>query len=311
LIMEWNSVTITAPSEMIDIIVAELMDYGIEAVEILDDYENLVFLENNPKHWDYIDDTLLGKERGDGIIRFHVPIKGGEALCEAISAGLSARGYPFSLDCEIVDDSGWLNEWKKHYNAFKIGERLVICPIWEEYHKAPGEVVFRINPGHVFGTGQHQSTRLMLERLADFAPGANMLDIGCGSGILAISALLLGAKKAVALDIEEAAVDITRENAEINGIAPGRLDARCVNLLTEKNFDEIYDFVCANIVSDVIIKLAPIVSKMIAPNGIFLTGGIIGERAEEVKTAIMLAGFDILGVYEMDDWRTIAAKYNA
>ncbi|MCL2415846.1 MAG: 50S ribosomal protein L11 methyltransferase, partial [Defluviitaleaceae bacterium] len=158
--MEWNKVVITTKSELVDIVLARLLDFGIESVEIMDDYENLVFLQNNPKYWDYIDESLTDKERGDGIIRFFIPLAATDTIPK-IAQGLDET-FPSKTETvwRIVDDTGWLNEWKKYYKPFKIGQKIVIVPVWEEYEAMPGEIIFKINPGHVFGTGLHQSTKL-------------------------------------------------------------------------------------------------------------------------------------------------------
>jgi len=312
--MDWFEVVITTDSEMVDIVVARLMDFGVEAVEIIDDYENLVFLQNNPKHWDYIDDSLMDKVKGKGIIRFHLPMSAGAEAVSAISAGLAQSGYNCTVTSEIVDDTGWLNEWKKHYKPFKIGQNIMIVPEWEDYTKNENDLVFIVNPGHVFGTGLHQSTKMVIEALEAYVKADDkILDIGCGSGILAIIGLLLGADTAFAIDMDEDAVGITLENGRLNGIGERRLEAACANLLDgDKIAGEGYDIICANIISDVVIRLAPIVMGLVAAGGLFISSGIILERADEVKQAIIAAGFEIIEIKTLDEWCAIvAARSNA
>jgi ribosomal protein L11 methyltransferase len=216
----------------------------------------------------------------------------------------------------VEDD--WTDAWREHYKPFKIGKRIVVRPFWEEYNPHDNqaydeEIVFTIDPGHVFGTGQHQSTSLCINLLdKHLQKGDKILDIGCGSGILAIIALLLGAAHATAVDIDPAAAKMTITNAELNDIPKEKITAFNGNIFDEgESSYGTYDIVVANIVADVIIKLAPLAAKMLTTNGRFIeggingrfiTGGIVEERKEEVAEALAQAGFSIGETLIQDGW---------
>jgi len=320
--MEWRKAVINTISGAADMIAALLSDYGIEGVQIEDAFEISEFLKNNSTHWDYADDDLLNNEKGNANVIFYVAAgaHGSETLAAIKNALLVMKqeaGNAFGellLNVETVDDEDWLHEWKKYYKPFKIGENIVIKPVWEEYSAQQGELVYKINPGSVFGTGLHQSTQLCVAELEKCVrKGDCMLDIGCGSGILAVIALLLGAAQAEATDIEPAAAFQAEENAALNGFSKERFNVYIGNVLTDKTLLETvsgkwYDVVTANIVADAVMALSPLVSRLVKPGGTFISSGIIREKWDVVKATIKANDFEIMGEFVKDEWVCLVAR---
>jgi ribosomal protein L11 methyltransferase len=215
------------------------------------------------------------------------------------------------LTFESADDETWLNEWKKHYKPFRIGKSVVVVPVWEQYEAGDGDIVFTIDPGSVFGTGLHQTTQLCIEAMEHYISNGDLvMDLGCGSGILSIISLLLGAGEVFACDFDPAASIATRENALRNPVNQ--------NALTVVNGDifeidmtaiEPRDVVIANIVADVIIRLAPMMKKYLKPDGVFISSGIINERILDVKEALIASGFTIACELQRDGWHCLVSRY--
>ena len=211
-----------------------------------------------------------------------------------------------------MDDADWENNWKQFYKPMEIGERLIVVPEWESA-KTHGRIPLILNPGLTFGTGSHATTRLCLTALEKHvAAGDRVLDLGCGSGILSIAALLLGAEHAFACDIDEKCVDVAYENAALNGIGKDRYTVRWGDVLSDKQLQkemgEKYDIIAANIVSDVIIGLAPQVRPFLKAGGLFLTSGIIDTRAAEVAEKLRAAGWEIVEERNSEGWFSYLCK---
>ena len=213
----------------------------------------------------------------------------------------------------ITDDEDWENNWKIYYKPLEIGDRLLVRPSWEKAEDT-GRIVLSLDPGMAFGTGSHHTTRMCLEFLEKTVKaGDDMIDMGCGSGILSIASLLLGAKEAVAVDIDPIAEKIAYENAAMNGIGKDTYtvlvgDVLSDSALQDKLCEKKYDVVAANIVASVIIELSAIVPKLIKKDGVFIMSGIIAERLDEVLCALDKNGFKVLEVKAGDDWRAILAR---
>lgn len=254
---------------------------------------------------DLIDEALRAKDRESAVIHLYLPPDSSPA--EPISflgARLEAAGIPFSLSMGTLREEDWSTAWKRYYHPIELSPRLAVCPSWETYSPREGQIVLSLDPGMAFGTGTHETTRLclsLLERV--LAPGMSMLDVGCGSGILAIAAKKLGSGETVAVDIDPLAVRVAGENAALNGVS---LDLRCGDL-TEQ-VDGVFDIICANIVADAIIRLAPALPARMKPSSVFIASGIIAGRRTEVEQALSAESFRLLDALEDGGWCALAAS---
>jgi len=213
--------------------------------------------------------------------------------------------------CE-TDDQQWETAWRKHYKTLKVGQRLIIKPAWEDYEAEVGQVVIELDPGMAFGTGQHATSRLCLVALERFLrPGALVLDLGTGSGILAIAAAKLGASSVLALDIDPVAVGIARSNVEASGLAHLVTVEEGTLPWGQGNWQGSFDLVAANIVADVIEELAHPLAGSLKANGVLIAGGIIGERLDGVVKGLEEVGLDIIDGLAEGGWRTIVARAGA
>ena len=311
--MEWIEVKIKTASEAIELITGLLMANNIPNIRIIDDEEMRRFLLDHPLSWDYINESK--EPLADVWIIFHVHDDAvGKAIIEHISNELKTLANelhdinfgPLKIEQGPVNDDDWLHEWKKTYKPFTIGEKMVIRPFWEEYTPIGNEVVFTIDPGAVFGTGLHATTQLCCIALEKWCENENtVLDIGCGSGILSVVSLLLGASKAVACDIDPGAARCARENARLNNIDSARYEVYTGGIFDLKK--EKYDIVLANIVADVIIELVPTIKEFMKNDGLFIASGIIDTRVDDVKDAIIAVGLQIKEEYNKDDWYCIVS----
>jgi len=303
--MQWIETVINTSSDKIDALCDELAALGVDALERADEAELRSFLEENRQYWDYIDERLDSSLRGLSLVRFYFEDSpAGRAELRRIAAALPRC----ELITHTVRDEDWENNWKQYYKPIPTGERLLIVPEWEPPNSAEGRTVLRLDPGLAFGTGSHATTRMCLERIEKHAGSAeNVLDLGCGSGILAISALLLGAGRATGCDIDPKAPKIAAENAALNGLGPDRFSVYAGDILTDRRLQkridaERYDLILANIVADVIIALAPAAVKRLSENGVFLCSGIIDGREEETAAALTAAGLTIRRHDRDDGW---------
>lgn len=311
--MRWLEVHIDTNHAGLDTVQAMLSGLDVDGVMIEDEEEFQDFLENNHDYWDYVDEDLERHMAGRSRITFYLEAQeaGFAKLGEVRVAleGLKRERRDLGtllMTLEDVEDADWENNWKQYYKPMEIGERLLVIPQWEEAD--PGDrVPLYLDPGLTFGTGAHATTRLCLTALETLVRGGErVLDLGCGSGILSVAALRLGAGSALAVDIDDKCRTAARENAGLNGIGPDRLDILVGNLLTDRAAAEKigggYDLVLANIVADVIIALAPRVRGLLSPGGTFLCSGIIKGRADEVEAALNAAGLEIRTRREDNGW---------
>ncbi len=311
--MKWLELHIDTTPAGLEPVSELLRDQGIEGLVIEDEGEFHTFLEQNRQYWDYVDESLTREMAGKSRVTFYLEdSNAGYTALAAVRIALTAvkkdhpEYGPLILSMENVEDADWENNWKAFYKPMEIGDRLIVIPDWEEA-EAGDRVALRLNPGLIFGTGSHATTRLCLQALERIVtPGMAVLDLGCGSGILSIAALLLGAERAYGCDIDDKAVDVAYENAALNGIGRDRYTVRAGDVLSDeglrRDMGSGYDIVVANIVSDVIIGLAPTARGLKKPEGYFLCSGIIDDRAEEVRQKLEAAGLTILETHSSEGW---------
>ena len=311
--MRWLEVHIDTNHAGLEAVEAFLSAQGIDNVVIDDETEFHDFLENNHQYWDYVDEDLMAAEAGKSRVTFYLPAdEDGMAQLGAVRIALQAfreehTGFgSLLMTLDDLEDADWENNWKQYYKPMEIGERLLVIPEWESAD-AGDRVPLILNPGLTFGTGSHATTRLCLKALEQRVHGGErVLDLGCGSGILSIAALKLGAAHAFACDIDDKCQDVAYENAALNGIGKDVYTVRTGDILTDSALQaEIgggYDVVLANIVADVIIALAPAVRPLLKPDGVFICSGIIDDRAVEVADKLRQAGLAILESNQSEGW---------
>ncbi len=252
---------------------------------------------------DLIDEELLARDRSVASVSVFIAAEKSPAESEGfIRQRFADLGIPAAVECVGVNEEDWADSWKQYYKPIKTGNRIVIVPVWEKYEKAEDELVVLMDPGMAFGTGTHETTRLCAALLEKYiTPGDNMLDVGCGSGILAICAAKLGAGDCFACDIDPVSVRIANENAEINETP--NVHAEFSDLLRQvPKISGGYDICCANIVADVIIRMAPDVGEYLADDAYLIVSGIITERAEEVVAALDRAGLKLHDELRENGW---------
>ncbi|MDR3091787.1 MAG: 50S ribosomal protein L11 methyltransferase [Clostridiales bacterium] len=317
---DWIECTVETERAAAEAVCAALETAGFRNFEIDDPAEMAEFLAENPLNWDYVDEALLNAPKSPPVIKFYAAAnENGRRQADfarLILDDLKKADYGLDFGSlrftarEVRDD--WSDKWKEHYKPFTVGERLLIRPPWEEAPEAGGRAVVTLDPASAFGTGQHHSTRMCLEVLErKVTPGIRVLDIGCGSGILALSALLLGASRAVLLDIDRNAVEIALQNAALNGIPPEKIIARAGDLASLAGLVEPgFDIVVSNIVADAIIDLSPLVPRFIRRGGAYISSGIISGRENEVIDALKKAGFHDLEIFSSEDWRCVLCVFS-
>lgn len=305
--MDWTEIKITVNADEVDKagdIASMVVPYGI----YIEDYRTLEQEAWEIARIDLIDEDLLAKDRSKGIV--HVYISPEENPSEAVSF-LKERYVAEGIDCEIDEslckNADWENNWKKYFKPMPIGERLLIRPIWEDEYDAMGRAVLHLEPGLAFGSGTHDTTRLCLETLEKYAyPGKTVLDVGCGSGILSVASLLLGADSAVGVDIDALAVKTAKENGITNGFEEPKftvLKGSTTDKVTGK-----FDIIAANIVADIIIGLCKNVKDFMNPDAVFITSGIIVPREEDVLAAFAENGLEVIARHESGGWLCFEAK---
>ena len=308
----WLEVILNTKAEDLDDLCAKLIANGVPGLAVEEEEEFRAFLEENRQYWDYVDEALLDQMKGVSRVKLYVTDDAdGQAQLKTYLAGIDLPYTTIPLR-----EYDWAHSWQKYYRPLAIGKRLYIVPEWERDTAAipDGATRLLMNPGLTFGTGSHASTQLCLEGVeAHVQPGDRVLDLGCGSGILAIAALRLGASHATGVDIDPKAVDVAYENAALNDIDRDRCRFLAGNVLADQGLvqtlaQERAQLVLANIVADVIIPLAPMVSQLMDPQGTFLCSGIIDTRGDEVAAALEAAGLAVTGRREKNGWIALEAR---
>ncbi len=308
----WLEVTLPVPSKELDGVCDILTANGMTGLVVEEEGDFLRFLEQNRQYWDYVDEELSARMKGASRVKFYVPDNAeGQRQLRQYLAGLEQ----YEPQTVSLREEDWATSWQKYYQPIPVGKKIYIVPEWMRGQPVPeGRTPIYLNPGLTFGTGSHPTTQLCLELLEEVvAPGDLALDLGCGSGILAIAALALGAEHLTGVDIDPKAVDVAYENAEMNGIGRDRLTVLAGNVLGDRKLAQRLDpgknkVVLANIVADVIIPLSAVAGEFLTDDGVFLTSGIIDTRADEVAAAIEGNGFVITRRLERNGWCAFRAE---
>ncbi|MDO5448590.1 MAG: 50S ribosomal protein L11 methyltransferase [Clostridia bacterium] len=298
---DWTEIKIKINADDIDR-VADIANMTVPYGIYIEDYRTLEEESWEIAHIDLIDEELLQKDKSIGYI--HIYIKPDENPAEAISFltdRLNSEGIKNEIDQGLIKNEDWQNKWKENFHPIEIGEKLAICPSWETDYDPKDRKVLLLEPGLAFGTGTHNTTRLCLETLEQkISGGESVLDLGCGSGILALSALLLGAKNAVGVDIDELATKTAVENGKANAFTEPEYTIYCGDM-TEQVHGQ-FDVVVANIVADIIILFCQNARQFMKPGGIFIVSGIIDSREDDVLSAFNQYGFNILERHQSENW---------
>ena len=320
--MQWLELTIHTTSEAIEHLASQLTVWGFDSFMIDDQEEFHAFLEENRQYWDYVDEELETQMQGRSQIRLYIEQDAAAAdtvcaLRERLQSWKQSLKHldPGTLQVSTAEvcDEDWENSWKQYYQPIPVGQRLLVVPQWMQPENPENRIPVLLDPGMIFGTGAHASTQMCMKALEEkIHGGERVADLGSGSGILSITALLLGADTALGVDIDPMAEDIARENAAINGLGSDRFRAVTCDVIQNKTqMREIaeggYDVVLANIVADVIIALAPVVPNFLRPEACFICSGILDVRLDEVLAALKVAGLRVEAVNKMEDWCQITA----
>ncbi len=311
---DWMQVKVLTTTAGADLVSEILLEAGSEGTMIED--RNDVFENQRPEgQWDIIDPAIADRIGEDVKVTGYYPID--ENRNNVISSIASALGRLRALTPDVdlgklemqvqgFENEDWSESWKKSFKPIRLGDHIVICPGWLEYEKQPDDKVIEIDPGMAFGTGTHETTGMCAALIEKYVqPGQRVIDIGTGSGILAIVAAHMGAKEVLATDLDAVAVRVAAENAALNGFGD-KIDCRCGDLLDV--VDASGDVVIANIIADVILMLAKPVRARIVPNGVFICSGIAIDRREDVRRALLENDYEILDEPVKGEWAAFAAR---
>ncbi len=320
--MQWLELTIETTSAGMPLLEAMLTLNGYDSFLTEDAEEFRDFLENNRDYWDVVEESLAQTMASLSRVRLYVA-DGPQAMEEVARLRqllqTLPQAYPeaelgsLRLGMESVRDEDWENNWKQYYQPIEIGRRLLVVPQW--LHPDPGDrIPVLLDPGMIFGTGAHASTQMCMRRLEEVIRGGEeVLDLGSGSGILSITALLLGAGHATGVDVDPKAEDIARQNAAINGLGADRFTARTGNVITGQAeladlFARRYDVITMNIFADVIIPMTPVLPRFMGPDTVVIFSGVLENRYPAVKAAAEAAGLRVTGLETMNDWCCFTAQ---
>lgn len=298
--MNWTQLRVKVKTEDIDRTAAimSMLDNGI----MIEDYSDI---ETGLKtcYGDLIDENILNADKSTGAVSIYVPDdRNYNDYIAFLRERFSTEGIDAKIELIGVDEEEWSTAWKKYYHPIKVGEKLVIVPMWEKYDPAPGEIIVRMDPGMAFGTGTHETTRLVCGLIEKYlVPGQRMLDVGTGSGILAICASKLGAKECFAYDIDPVAVRVARENVKDNDL--DNITCGVSDLLADVDLSGgQFDFAVANIVADIIVRMSDDIGKYIKDGAYLICSGIIERYEPDVRAAMERNGFDVVETAKESDW---------
>lgn len=312
--MDWLEVTVRTNTAGADMISELLISAGAKGTSIEDRFD--AFSEpTDATQWDLIDPSVIEKMDEDTLVHAYFPTETtSRETIESLRARLAALtpewlGFDAGkreLEIANVREEDWAENWKKYYKPFRVGRHLVVRPVWEKYEPQAGDKIISIDPGMAFGNGTHETTSMCLGLVEDYIkPGYEVLDVGTGSGILAIASVLMGAQSALGVDLDPVAVRVANENIERNGLSD-RVHAQVGDLV--KGIDTQADVVFANIIADAVIMLSRAVRAHMKPGGVFICSGIILEREQDVLDALSEAGFTVDRIEHRGEWSAIAAR---
>ena len=301
----WVQIRVTADTKYLDDVcsVMCMLDNGL----MIEDYSDIDTHLLDGVYGDLIDESILKADKTKASVSIYVSAdKPLEYYKLHLNERFAALSVPVSVEYINLCEDDWAESWKQYYKPIKVGERLVIVPMWEKYDAAEHEIIVRMDPGMAFGTGTHETTRLCASLLEEYVtPGCTMMDVGCGSGILAICASKLGAGMCRAYDIDEVAVRIAAENVKDNGLT--NIVCKKSDLLAQAEKQEGgYHVICANIVADVIIRMLPDIGAFMSESTVLILSGIIDERESDVQVALQANGFDVAKTCHENGWCALA-----
>lgn len=310
--MEWMELTVKTTTEATEAVANILYDAGVKGV-VIEDPKDFDFVNQDQKIWDYVEEEVYTFDFEGALIKGYLPKTEGVAdeiqLIKHSIAYLPHYGMDIgegTVETKEVKDEDWSNTWKQYYKPARIGKYIIIKPEWEDYEKKTGDIVIEMNPGMAFGTGTHETTTMCIEALEEVVTKEDLVfDIGCGSGILGVVAAKLGAKKVVAVDFDEVAVGVARENVENNHVTD-LVSVYHGNLMD--NIDEKGDIILVNIIADVIITMAPDFQHYLKPSGTLITSGIILEKIEPVKKALKTQNIEVYKTVEKGEWAALYGR---
>lgn len=322
--MDFIEAKIYTTTEGIDPVTSRLMDTGITGFIIEDsaDFEN--FLTDTTIYWDYVDEKLMELKNVETNITVYIADnnQGAETLANIRSQLADLRSFDTEnnygrLEIELanVREEDWANNWKQYFKPFEVGEKFVVKPSWETYNNNTDRHIIEIDPSTSFGTGSHDTTQLCMISLEKYVTSdtAELLDMGCGSGILSAAALYLGAKHITAVDIDENSVRIANENISGNGFSKDRYDAVCGNILADEALEAQlkstkYNVIVANIVADIIRAMSGFFMDSLCDDGTLITSGIISSRKDDVISSLCERGFELVSTHESHDWVSLTFR---
>lgn len=310
--MKWAEVTIKTTTEAVEAITNILYEQNVGGVSI-EDPKDFKFQKKHEYDWDFVEEEIFNSGYEGVIIKTYITeerdVSDDIKLIKEKIDGLKEFGIDIGeaiVELSQVDEEDWANEWKNYYKPTKIGEKIVVKPTWEEYEAEDTDLIIELDPGMAFGTGTHETTSMCIRELEKYVkPESKIFDIGCGSGILAIAAAKLGAKNVLAVDLDEVAVKVSKENIELNKVE-GSVNALHGNLMEVVN--DKADIVVANIIADIIKILAKDIKQFMKDEAVFISSGIIHAKVDEVKEALTQNGLEIVHVESLGEWNAIVSK---
>ncbi|MEN1759752.1 50S ribosomal protein L11 methyltransferase [Anoxynatronum sibiricum] len=309
--MKWIEVSVKTTTAAVEAVANVLYDAGVNGVAI-EDPRDLELLDRGEDAWELVDESLADSYFEGAVVKGYLPdtpesVAQVELIRKAVEY-LPSYGLDIGLGEVVVlsvDEEDWSEEWKKYFKPQKPGNKLVIKPTWESYEAAGDEVILELDPGMAFGTGTHETTVMCIQELETaVGESATVLDIGCGSGILAIAAALLGARKAIGVDLDPVAVEVSIRNAVLNQVSD-RVEIRQGNLM--EVVSEQAEILVSNIIAEIIVKMCPDIYRYLKPGGIWIASGIINEKVPLVTRAIEDAGLKMISARSLGEWAVVIA----